>query len=51
MFDELQENFRDILECGHSGVLLALAQTCKRLSTRQGIFVQVVFIPIRKINI
>lgn len=41
MFDELLENFREILEAGHSGVLLALCQTCKRLLAKQGSFVQV----------
>lgn len=41
MFDELQDSFLDILNCGHTGVLLALAQTCKRLVAKQGAFVQV----------
>lgn len=41
MFDELQDSFKEILEAGHSGVLLALCQTCKRLLAKQGSFVQV----------
>lgn len=40
VFDELAEHFEGILEAGHSGILFSLAQTCKRLSARQGIFVQ-----------
>lgn len=45
MFDELQDSFGEILESGHSGVLLAIAQTCKRLSARQSSFIQVAFPP------
>lgn len=41
MFDELQNDFKEILECGHTGVLLALAQTCKRLTAKQSSFVKV----------
>lgn len=44
MFDELKDSFGEILESGHSGVLLALAQTCKRLTARQNKFIQVVFL-------
>lgn len=43
MFDELQDSFKEILEAGHSGVLLALCQTSKRLLAKQGTFVQVDF--------
>ncbi|KAJ8925549.1 hypothetical protein NQ315_009389 [Exocentrus adspersus] len=39
MFDELTD-FESIFEAGHSGIILALAQTCKRLSAKQGSFVQ-----------
>lgn len=48
MFDELQNKFKEILESGHSGVLLAIAQTCKRLSAKQGSFMQVVFFIAKK---
>lgn len=44
MFDELKNSFGEILESGHSGVLLALAQTCKRLKARQNKFIKVVFL-------
>ncbi|GLV36333.1 uncharacterized protein CBL_08827 [Carabus blaptoides fortunei] len=40
MFDELASSFEDILVCGHSGVILAIGQTCKRLSAKQGNFIQ-----------
>ncbi|XP_018569686.1 nucleolar protein 9 [Anoplophora glabripennis] len=40
MFDELANDFQQIIETGHSGVILALAQTCKRLTAKQGSFVQ-----------
>ncbi|KAK5647264.1 hypothetical protein RI129_002156 [Pyrocoelia pectoralis] len=40
MFDELSDSYSTILESGHSGVILALAQGCKRLLTKQGSFVQ-----------
>lgn len=40
MFDELVNDFEQIIKAGHSGILLALAQTCTRLSTKQGSFVQ-----------
>ncbi|KAJ8957662.1 hypothetical protein NQ318_017554 [Aromia moschata] len=40
MFDELSDHFAEIIEAGHTGVILALAQTCKRLCAKQGSFVQ-----------
>lgn len=40
IFEELIEHLGDIFEAGHSGVILALAQGCKRLLTNQGSFVQ-----------
>ncbi|KAG5894945.1 hypothetical protein JTB14_023294 [Gonioctena quinquepunctata] len=40
IFDELVDHFDEILEAGHSGVLLSIAQTCKRLCAKQGNFVQ-----------
>ncbi|KAB0804765.1 hypothetical protein PPYR_01735 [Photinus pyralis] len=40
MFDELSESYSTILESGHSGVVLAVGQGCKRLLTKQGSFVQ-----------
>ncbi|KAF5290920.1 hypothetical protein FQR65_LT11502 [Abscondita terminalis] len=40
MFDELSDHFSEILDLGHSGVILALGQGCKRLTTKQGVFVQ-----------
>ncbi|CAG9859050.1 unnamed protein product [Phyllotreta striolata] len=39
-FDELAEHFKRIIEVGHSGIILALAEACKRHSTKQGSFVQ-----------
>lgn len=41
MFDELADAFQDILLAGHSGVILSVAQACKKLSAKQGSFVQV----------
>lgn len=41
MFDELADSFEDILKCGHSGVILSIAQACRKLSAKQGSFVQV----------
>ncbi|XP_058066495.1 nucleolar protein 9 [Anopheles bellator] len=40
MFSELEGSFGEILRCGHSGVLLALAKACARLSCQQGKFVK-----------
>ncbi|CAG9762851.1 unnamed protein product [Ceutorhynchus assimilis] len=40
LFDELMDNFQDIIKQGHPGVLLAICQNCKRLSARQGPFIQ-----------
>nr|XP_023015170.1 nucleolar protein 9 isoform X1 [Leptinotarsa decemlineata]XP_023015171.1 nucleolar protein 9 isoform X2 [Leptinotarsa decemlineata] len=40
IFDELVGHFGEIIEAGHSGVLLALAQSCKRMCTKQGSFVK-----------
>lgn len=40
MFDEVIEQLPEILSAGHSGVLLAIAQGCKKLCTKQGSFVQ-----------
>lgn len=40
IFDELSESFEKILQIGHTGVICALAQTCLRLSLKQGPFVQ-----------
>lgn len=41
MFDELADAFADILKSGHSGVILSVAQGCKKLSAKQGSFMQV----------
>lgn len=41
MFDELDDHFKEIIDMGHTGVILAIAETCKRLSAKQGPFVQV----------
>uniref|UniRef100_A0A6P7FTK4 Nucleolar protein 9 n=1 Tax=Diabrotica virgifera virgifera TaxID=50390 RepID=A0A6P7FTK4_DIAVI len=40
IFDELVDHFPEIIKVGHSGVILALAEACKRLCTKQGSFVQ-----------
>lgn len=40
MFDELENDFEQIITTGHTGVILALSQTCKRLTAKQGSFVQ-----------
>ncbi|KAJ3648045.1 hypothetical protein Zmor_019881 [Zophobas morio] len=40
IFDELGDNFSDIIKVGHTGIIWALAQSCKRLATKQGIFMQ-----------
>lgn len=41
MFDELADYFKEIWQAGHTGVLLALAKTCKRLSAKQGSYLVV----------
>lgn len=40
LFDELTEHFWEIIEKVHPAVILVVAQTCKRLSSKQGLFVQ-----------
>ncbi|CAH2002720.1 unnamed protein product [Acanthoscelides obtectus] len=40
IFGELADHFKDIIEAGHTGIILALAKSCKRLSTLQGSFAQ-----------
>lgn len=40
MFDELSGSLNEIIDVGHTGVILALGQGCKRLSSKQGVFVQ-----------
>uniref|UniRef100_A0A2M4ASG8 Putative rna-binding protein n=1 Tax=Anopheles triannulatus TaxID=58253 RepID=A0A2M4ASG8_9DIPT len=40
IFGELEGSFESILRCGHSGVVLALANACVRLSCQQGKFVK-----------
>lgn len=44
MFDELADHFQEIIGAGHSGVVLSLGQACKKLSAKQGNFVQVLYI-------
>lgn len=41
MYDEVNEHFKEIVENGHTGVILAVGHACLRLITRQGNFVQV----------
>ncbi|KRT82158.1 hypothetical protein AMK59_3741, partial [Oryctes borbonicus] len=41
LFDELSNHFEEIISAGNTGVILALAQTCKRLAAKQANFVQV----------
>lgn len=38
MFSELEQHFEDILNSHNTGVILSLAQACKRHSTKQGNF-------------
>ncbi|KAJ8952855.1 hypothetical protein NQ314_007461 [Rhamnusium bicolor] len=40
IFDELTDHFEAIIDAGHSGIILCLAQSCKRLCAKQGSFVQ-----------
>lgn len=40
MFNELIDHFDEILTAGHSGILMALSQSCRRLGSKQGAFVQ-----------
>ncbi|KAF5281835.1 hypothetical protein FQA39_LY05049 [Lamprigera yunnana] len=40
MFDELSDHLSEIISAGHTGVILALGQTCKNLVAKQGVFVQ-----------
>ncbi|XP_076268838.1 nucleolar protein 9 [Rhynchophorus ferrugineus] len=40
LFDELCDHLGEIIQKGHSSVVLALAQSCQRLSTKQGTFIQ-----------
>ncbi|VEN34580.1 unnamed protein product [Callosobruchus maculatus] len=40
VFRELADHFKDIIEAGHTGIILALAKSCKSLSTLQGSFAQ-----------
>ncbi|CAH1116784.1 unnamed protein product [Phaedon cochleariae] len=40
IFEELVDHLDDIIQAGHMGVILCIAQACKRLSSKQGSFVQ-----------
>ncbi|XP_022913742.2 nucleolar protein 9 [Onthophagus taurus] len=40
IFDELNDHFEEIINNGHSGVLFALSEGCKNLSSKQGGFIQ-----------
>ncbi|XP_044264498.1 nucleolar protein 9 [Tribolium madens] len=40
MFDELCNNFKEIIEAGHTGIIWGLAQSCKNLASKQGSFMQ-----------
>ncbi|EFA07079.1 nucleolar protein 9 [Tribolium castaneum] len=40
MFDELSSNFKEIIVAGHTGIIWALAQSCKNLASKQGSFMQ-----------
>lgn len=40
MFDELSSNVEELLRVGHTGVVSALCQTCLRVCTKQGAFIQ-----------
>ncbi|XP_066249422.1 nucleolar protein 9 [Euwallacea similis] len=40
LFDELSDHFGEIIEKGHPAVILTIGQTCKRLSSKQGLFIQ-----------
>lgn len=41
MFDELGKALEAIISAGNTGVVLALAEGCKRFAAKQGLFVQV----------
>jgi nucleolar protein 9 len=41
MFSELEEHLEEILKSHHTGVILSLAEACKRHSTKQGSFQKV----------
>ena len=41
IFEELDSSFKQILDSGHSGVILAVGEACKRLIAKQGPFIQV----------
>ncbi|KAL3287548.1 hypothetical protein HHI36_002016 [Cryptolaemus montrouzieri] len=38
IFDEMADHYQDIIKEGHTGVIWALAEGCKRFSTKQGPF-------------
>lgn len=40
IFDEIAGHFEDVLASGHTGVIFAISEGCKRLMTKQGCFVQ-----------
>lgn len=40
IFDELSPNIENMLQIGHTGVVLAMALACLRLSAKQGAFIQ-----------
>lgn len=40
MFEEVCEHFKEIIGAGHTGVILSIAQSCKRLISKQGAFMQ-----------
>lgn len=41
IFDELAPGMDKVISCRNTGVLLTLCQACKRLSVKQGDFIQV----------
>ncbi|KAL1501660.1 hypothetical protein ABEB36_006952 [Hypothenemus hampei] len=40
LFDEMSDHLWEVIEKGHPTIALALCQACKRLSTKQGLFIQ-----------
>lgn len=44
IFDEISTNFQNLLQIGHTGVIVALAKACQNLCAQQGPFVHVSYL-------
>lgn len=51
MFDEIDGRFNEILEAGHTGVILAVGEGCRKFCVKQGNFVQVIYFYSKKLGI